>query len=569
MATTPAEPRRSRSPAALAALLAALLYLPTLFAGYCRDDEVQLDAAGPIVQGDWPALLASHYWAGTEETGNLYRPLTTVSLAVESLLAGEGPHAPRPGVHHAVNLGLHAAAAALGVALLAAFGLAGRPLLLAGWWLALHPARADAVCEAVQRAEILAFLGMGGALLAALRWRAGGSWRALGAVFGCALGGLLAKESAASLVLLLPLVAWLVPGSGKPWWPAHLVAMAGVAIYLALRAAVLGGMGTALPVSPLDNPVAGASTVERLATAAAVVPEYARLALWPWRLSPDYAVAAVAPAGSWFDPAVLLGVAVALAAAAGLARGRRAPAVALGFGWIAAALGPFANVVFPMGYLVAERALYAPLLGVALLLGAALDRFGPGRLWPWAVATACVAVAGARTAARAVEWRAPGPLYEAAAAAGSRSARVWFVVGTARARGPDPDAADRALATAVECWPDYAQAWSARASLAERRGDEAAAEAFHARAEATAEAWDHRPALNHGVFLARRDELPAAIVRFRDAAHRQPRVPGAWVNLVQALHQSGQTGEARDALAEAAAQGVRDPALDALATRIR
>ena len=76
---------------------------------------------------------------------------------------------------------------------------------------------------------------------------------------------------------------------------------------------------------------------------------------------------------------------------------------AFGLGWIAIALLPVANLVFPVGFLVAERTLYLPSAGLALAVGAWVKDLAPRRL---RVAVAALVVAGGlRTALRVPVWR--------------------------------------------------------------------------------------------------------------------------------------------------------------------
>jgi hypothetical protein len=82
-------------------------------------------------------------------------------------------------------------------------------------------------------------------------------------------------------------------------------------------------------------------------------------------------------------------------------RGRKVEAWALG--WIGIALSPVANLLFPVGVLVAERTLYLPSAGLALALGAWLPAAAP-RAWP-VVLGALVLAAGARTVDRVPVWR--------------------------------------------------------------------------------------------------------------------------------------------------------------------
>jgi hypothetical protein len=76
---------------------------------------------------------------------------------------------------------------------------------------------------------------------------------------------------------------------------------------------------------------------------------------------------------------------------------------AFGLGWIALALLPVANLVFPVGVLVAERTLYLPSAGLALAAGAWLKDWAPERVR--AVVAVLVIAGGVRTALRVPVWR--------------------------------------------------------------------------------------------------------------------------------------------------------------------
>ena len=81
-------------------------------------------------------------------------------------------------------------------------------------------------------------------------------------------------------------------------------------------------------------------------------------------------------------------------------RGRRIEA--LGLAWIALAYAPVANLLFPIGVLLAERTLYLPSVGLALAAGA-LAKNLRGR--PLALLVGGVGVlGGARTALRVPVW---------------------------------------------------------------------------------------------------------------------------------------------------------------------
>ena len=86
-----------------------------------------------------------------------------------------------------------------------------------------------------------------------------------------------------------------------------------------------------------------------------------------------------------------------------LAWKRRRTLEAYALGWIAIAYSPVANLLFPIGVLVAERTLYLPSAGLALAAGGALRQV-KGR--PLALVTAAIfLLGGARTALRVPVWK--------------------------------------------------------------------------------------------------------------------------------------------------------------------
>src|SRR5437773_2564277 len=131
----------------------------------------------------------------------------------------------------------------------------------------------------------------------------------------------------------------------------------------------------------------------------------ARLLVFPLNLRADYSPAERTLVDSVLDGRLLLGLAC-LAVWAALVvlawrRGRRVEAFAVG--WIAIALLPVANLVMPVGVVVAERALYLPSAGFVFALATWLERVARRRV---ALVLTVLGVAGAaRTALRVPVWR--------------------------------------------------------------------------------------------------------------------------------------------------------------------
>ena len=90
------------------AVLAAVVYLNAVPLGFALDD-LPIVRDNPTIRsaGSIPALLFEPYWPGMPETG-LYRPVTSISFALNRAITGPGPAG-----YHAVNLLLHALVSAL------------------------------------------------------------------------------------------------------------------------------------------------------------------------------------------------------------------------------------------------------------------------------------------------------------------------------------------------------------------------------------------------------------------------------------------------------------------------
>jgi hypothetical protein len=216
---------------------------------------------------------------------------------------------------------------------------------------------------------------------------------------------------------------------------------------LVLRAAVLGGLAGQAPVAPLQ----GLTPTTRVLVSLGTVPDWARLLLWPARLSfdyspPGYQVAAT-PGTAHLLAGLILGVCLWLAW-----RNRRsAPAITLGLTWTAIALLPVSNLMLPTGVLLAERTLW-PASVRYWRLAASRSGYGTASLWlrpatsliatgfccwreqqernapPWLTTTPCSAGRGwaPTTIVRIARWRfldRQGQLEAAERSTGARS--LW------------------------------------------------------------------------------------------------------------------------------------------------
>ena len=359
--------RGAPDPAARRTLLALLLlggavWLPTLANGFVYDD-VAVIVERPLLHSLGPpgAVWQASYWAA----GNLYRPLTLQLFALEWAVGG-GAAWP----FHAVNVLL--ALAGIGVFLrLARRLLPPMAAAFASAVYAVHPVHVEVVANGVGQSELLVSLFAFIAVERFLAWREGGALdlgRRL-ALLGLVAAAVAAKETGYVVPVLFAAAALTLSAGTAPrrsQLAALSIGCAAVVVgSLTVRWLVLGSLAGETAAAPLR----GLGPVERTQAMLAVVPEWARLLVWPARLQGEYGPPGLAVSPDP-GPAHLIGAVLLLAGAALLIRSlRRDPVLAFGLLWIAVALVPVSNTVVPTGLVLAERTLFLPSAGFALVLG--------------------------------------------------------------------------------------------------------------------------------------------------------------------------------------------------------
>ena len=440
--------------------------LPSLRNGFVYDDVAAVQTDARIRSLAHPAsLLALPYWNDAIRD-RIYRPLTTASFAVD-WAAGDGGAFP----FHAVNLLLHVAVCLL-VYRLARRVLGGGPgAFVAGLWFAVHPVHVEVFAGIVGRSELIAALGY---LAAVLAYAAEAREVALAragrrrAVLAClvlvaaavAVGG---KEHALTLPAGLLLAdAWVAHVAATRvrdvfrrhalTWLAVLAIGAG---FLAARAAVVG---TAVGGGSIG---AGLDHLTMAGRAIVMLPAmlvWLRVLLVPARLSADYSPNAFVP-----DPSlgiahvaalVLIG---ALLAVAWRTR-REIPGVAAGLAWFVVTASVAMNILVPTGVLLAERVLYLPSAGIALMVGAAWERLYV-RAWPrfqaaaWTMTAAVLVLFAARSLARIPVWHDGERFYSALIADAPDSYRAEWARGARAFEAQQPREGESHYRAAIRAWP--------------------------------------------------------------------------------------------------------------------
>ena len=437
--------------------LAAATYANALANGFVLDDR-GIILQHPLVQepsSAWRAFVEP-YWPRAVGSGQ-YRPLGIIAFALDHAVAGN-----TAAWFHAVNVGWHAIVTLLvyrvGLGLLAPLGAA-----MAAAVFAVHPVHVEAVANVVGRLELMAAAFGLGALL--LHRRRHPMAIALYAAALCS------KESAIVIPALAVLDDLVSGGRGDERRPARTL-LAGYGIVTVAWGALLWHALDGSPISTTSAVFADQSLATRWRTVLTVVPHYVRLFLVPAALSSDYEPGVITPATS-ITPAVLLG-AVLLAGWAGIAfrAWRTDRGLALGLCWVPVALAPVSNVLFATGIVLAERTLYLPSVGVALLAGWMADRVpAPRRREAMALAAAVLVAAVGRTWTRTPAWHDARTHAMALLESHPESYRGHWVAARVLDASGNIEGASREYALARRAYPSDPAMLREAATLESRRGD--------------------------------------------------------------------------------------------------
>jgi tetratricopeptide (TPR) repeat protein len=317
-------------------------------------------------------ILNGEYWP--LGMSGLYRPLTTFSYMFNYSVLGNGAN---PSGYHWLNFTLHAVNIGL-VYLLGLLILEQLPaaLLLAAIW-GIHPVLTESVTNIVGRADLLGAFGVLAALLAhrqALDVSGGRKVAWLAAIALAVTAGIFSKESTVVVVAVIAIydLSFGRAASWKARLPSYFAAVIPCLVFLYVRAQVLGGVAaTAFPFG--DNPLMGADFWTARMTAVKVIGRYLALLAWPAGLSFDYSYNENPLFGwgltSWEDVKTILSLLVCLAGVAGtIVCWRRRKPVFFAIAFFFATLSPTSNLVVRIGSIMAERFLYLPSVGFAVLV---------------------------------------------------------------------------------------------------------------------------------------------------------------------------------------------------------
>lgn len=458
----------ARAAVLASSLVALVASAPSLGHDFVYDDVPIVGDREVVHEGRIGELVTATYWP--EDRGSsLWRPGALVAFRAQWALGNGSPL-----VFHAVNVLLYAGVAAL-LALLATWLFGGWVGLAAGVLFAAHPVHVEATANVVGQAELLPALCYLGVLLLAWRSVASDEARRIPILLGATLltlVGVSVKEHMVTLPGSLAVLWWLAAvRSDTPFrvvarreLPVLLAVLLPLGLYVAGRAFLLGDTTDAGGVAGGLDPD---SALQRLGVMLPVSLHWLRLLFWPVELSADYGPAHLVPRPEFgVLHAAALGVWLVLAGVIWRFR-LRVPSVAVGAALFLVTISIVSNVVVPLEVLLAERLLFLPSAGWAIVVGGLAVH--AATVWPRSRTFVAIGVAGAsllllgRSLERIPTWSDNERFFEQMAEDAPRSYRNFALAGArALARG-DSSRAEQAFLKALELNPFSAP-------LAERLG---------------------------------------------------------------------------------------------------
>lgn len=394
-----------------------LVWSLSLSNGFVYDDNTIL-IGNPWVKdpGRIGEVFASSMMAfdPTLPPANTYRPMLYVVFMVENILFGLNPF-----WFHVFNIVFHLANAVI-VFLLAYQLLSAREsgtralwVLFAALAFSVHTINSEVVNWVSASAELLFTF----CVLLALYIQMGvaGSANRLAAAL-LFFTALLFKETAAAWLVIIFLYDYSKGRALRDRWKAYGLFIAAGVVYGILRFNAIGGV--------MHHKQAELSAFEAVINIFPLVAAYFAKLVLPVNLSAIYEFH---PARSAFDLRVIIGAAVVLAFSAALFFSRRRPAVFVGLSMMAVPLLPVLYVPALSSSAMADRYLYLPSAGLAIVLASLASRLdGKAAKASMVLAVALLVAWASGSVARSHVWRSDYTLWADAAGKAPNSPNAHY-----------------------------------------------------------------------------------------------------------------------------------------------
>jgi hypothetical protein len=483
----------------LAALAALVVYAVTLGGGYVYDDRYIILTDPRIADTSrWGEYWTKDYFLGGAD--NLYRPIVSLSYALQAKLHGTGDGAAW--AFHLVNWLLHAAVSACVAELTRRMTRSITIATIAGLLFAVHPIHVEAVANIIGRAELMCALGVLGALIL---FFAPLTNRRVLAIVGCILFAILSKEQGLLTPLMLiaaiplrrqaqvdpsetlrPLGADIEDArvrrqplayaqhltrsarrfSGPPLLLVMLTCWT-LAAYIVFRESILKFWWDRSFLDRTINPIVRSAGVDRALMPFVLLGRYVALLVAPIRLNPDYGGDTIGSRISFTDPYLYLGAftLMTLIVACAIAYRRRAWIFIFCIICFALIYGMIGNILTLIGTNFGERLMYLPSAFFCIAAAALLAGL-PSRRAMIATTSALIVLFSLRTITYAARWNDPPRLLNVAIEQHPRAIRLYLLLSEEYQRRGEDDRAADLLARGREIEPDYYRVWLNSAHLA-------------------------------------------------------------------------------------------------------
>ena len=350
-----------------------LVYFPSLFNQFVWDDEQFVYKNQYVINFDLPKIFTTNTIAGAGQLSDYYRPLTTLSFALDHALWQLTPFG-----FHLTSISLHLAAGIILFLLLRELGLRRAALIIALIFL-LHPLQTEAVTNISSRGDPLyAWFGLLSLWLLTISYRrrlplqlTKASLLFLSSLFY--FGAILAKEIGLMILGLQLLIVFIVAVRESTHIKAfskkifnsanglYFLSTGGIALtYVLLRATKLNFQNT-FNLYQIQTEYTTQLSI-RLLTFSKVLWIYFKLIIFPYPLYMDRTTGLVTSLMSpwpWLTGVLLLTI---TALAIWEIKQRRAAWITCGSLWFLISLSPVSGII-PINGLLYEHWLYLPLVG--------------------------------------------------------------------------------------------------------------------------------------------------------------------------------------------------------------
>jgi protein O-mannosyl-transferase len=472
-------------------LLACLQYVGTISYDYAWDDKLAITANEYTKKGvrGLPDIFTKRVSVPFKSE---YRPIPQALHALEYQVFGNNPH-----TGHAFNVAWYAATCVMVYAFVR-FALPGAHRLFAflvALLFVVHPLHVEVVANIKGRDELLALSSGLASLVLLVKALERSSWLLLTAGTACFLAACLSKSNAVTLLPLVPLVAW--HRSPDPGLTRRLLVTIGVtaasgaalaAVIRFMQSTVSSDLPLHLNSTVLNNIFLWTARPETIVpTALVIVARYLRLFLYPHPLIHLYGYDQI-PLSTWRDPLPWLVLAGLGATAAVVWRTwpRKLP-LSFGLVWAVVTYSVYSNLWFYAPDTMADRYLFMPSLGLAIVAMCGLFRLGGLDLQRPALVSRraraaltllslVLAAYFAKTTIASRDWRNDSTLIHNRIRYMENNAAAQVVYGytlnkesreitTAGAKEEGRAAAMRAFTQAIRVYPDFQAAWLAVGKL--------------------------------------------------------------------------------------------------------